>query len=115
MSQPSLSILLLGMSPYLVHTVTNRLRAQGIDVGSIVVTNSLSSDAEVARLVSSKNWNGFIIGKGVESYREWYQRLLQIIHNINPNIPMIHSRGPDDGENAIERQFNVRLPLIRPE
>jgi hypothetical protein len=111
MSQSPLSILGLGLTPSLVNSVNNRLCARGIDATSLVVTNSSASDAEVARVASSKNWSGLFVGYGVRHDREWFERLMQIIHNANPSIPLIDHRGPDDAENAIERHFNIRLPL----
>jgi hypothetical protein len=111
MSQPPLSILALGITPAIVHSVNNRLLAQGIDATSLVVTNTPSSDAEIARVASSKNWSGLMVGYGIRGDREWFKRIIQIIHSANPNIPLIHHEGPGDAENAIERHFNVRLPL----
>jgi hypothetical protein len=111
MSQPPLSILALGITPQIVYSVNDRLLAQGIDAKSLVITNTSSSDAEIARVASSKNWSGFMVGYGVRSDREWFERVVQIIHHANPNISLIHHHGPNDAENAIERHFNVRLPI----
>jgi hypothetical protein len=111
MSQPPLSILALGITPDIVYSVNNRLRAQGVDATSLVITNKSSSDAEIARVASSKNWNGLMVGYGIRNDAEWFKRVIQIIHYANPNIPLIDHRGPSDAENAIERHFNVRLPL----
>ncbi len=111
MSQPPLSILALGITPAIVHSVNNRLLAQGIDATSLVVTNTPSSDAEITRVASSKNWSGLMVGYGIRGDREWFKRIIQIIHHANPNIPLIDHQGPGDAENAIERHFNVRLPL----
>jgi ketosteroid isomerase-like protein len=111
MSQPPLSILALGITPQLVYSVNNRLRAQGVDATSLVITNTFSSDAEIARVASSKNWSGLMVGYGVRNDRQWFKRVIQIIHDANPNIPLIDHHGPNDAENAIERHFNVRLPI----
>jgi hypothetical protein len=111
MSQPRLSILALGHAPNIVHSVNNRLLAQGIDATSLVITNTASSDAEIARVASSKNFSGLMVGHFVQSDPGWFQRVLQVIHSANPNIQLIHQQGPHDAERAIERHFNVRLPL----
>ncbi|CAF0928295.1 unnamed protein product [Adineta steineri] len=110
--QHSLSILVLGLTPSILDSIDNRLIARGIDAKSLAVTNTSSADAEIARVASSKNWNGVIVGYGVRNDSEWFERLMQIIHNANPNIVLIHHNGPDDVENAIERHFNIQLPLI---
>jgi hypothetical protein len=110
MSQSSLSILLMGLSPSLVDSVKNRLFARGVNMEGLVVTNTPWSDAEIARIVSSKNWSGIIIGYGVQMNREMYERVVQIVQRVNPNIPLLHHAGSDDAENAIERHFNIRLP-----
>jgi len=111
MSQPRLSILALGLSPNTVQSVNNRLLAQGIDATSLVVTNTASSDAQIARVASSKNFSGLLVGYGVRGDPEWFRRVLQVIHSANPNIQLIHHEGPSDAERAIERHFNVQLPL----
>ncbi len=111
MSQPPLSILALGITPNIVYSVNNRLLAQGVDATSLVIANTSSSDAEIARVAKSKNWSGFMVGYGIRNDREWFKRVVQIIHYANPNIPLINHQGPSDAENAIERHFNVRLPL----
>ena len=113
MSQPPLSILAFGIDSHLVSTVNNRLRAQGIDAESLAISNTPSSDAEIAQIVRSKNWNGFFVGYGVRHDRQWFERVKRIVHDANPNIPLIHHEGPSDAERAIERHFNVRLPLVR--
>ena len=110
MSQPPLSILILGLTPSILNSINNRLLARGVDATSLAVTNSSSSDAEIIRIASSKNWSGLMIGYGVRNNHEWFERLMQIIQNANPNIPLIHHEGPNDAENAIERHFNIQLP-----
>lgn len=113
MSQPPLSILAFGMSPNLVQAVNNRLLAQGIDATSLAISNTASSDADIYRIASSKNWSGMLVGYGIRHEQEWFERVLQIVHKANPKIPLIHHRGPSDAESAIERHFHVRLPLTR--
>ena len=111
MNQPPLSILALRITPSIVSSVNDRLLAQGVDATSLVVTNTSSSDAEIIRVVSSKNWSGLMVGYGVRNDSEWFKRVVQIIHDANPKIQLIHHEVPGDGENAIERHFKVRLPL----
>jgi hypothetical protein len=43
--------------------------------------------------------------------RAWFERVIQIVKNANPYVPRLDIRGPDDAENAIFRQFGVKLPL----
>jgi hypothetical protein len=111
MSQSSLSILTFGVDPKTAQSVSDRLRNKGVDAESLAVSNTPESDAEIARIVSSKNWNGFMVGNAVRQNTEWFERVKQIISNINPNIPLVYNNGPNDVENAIERHFNIQLPL----
>ena len=104
---------MLGLSPSIVHSVNDRVRAQGVDSKSIAISNTSTCDAEISRIVRSKNWNGLFIGYGVRQDQKWYERVLKIVHEANPNLPLIQHNGPSDVENAIERHFNVRLPLGR--
>ena len=113
MSQLSLSILAFGLTPSLVQAVNKRLLAQGIDATSLAISNTASSDAEISRIASSKNWSGMLIGYGIRHDQEWFERVLEIVHKANPKIPLINHHGPSDAENAIERHFHVRLPLTR--
>ncbi|UJR11275.1 hypothetical protein I4U23_015457 [Adineta vaga] len=98
-------------SASILDSVKNRLVVQGIDVGTLAVTNEPSCDNEIARIASSKDWNGVIVGYGVRNDTDWFERVLQIIHSANPNISLIDHKNPDDVENAIERHYNIRLPL----
>ncbi len=111
MNQSSLSILIFGVEAKLAQSVSDRLRGKGIDADSLGVSNTPESDAEIARIVSSKNWNGLIVGNAVRENPEWFERVKQIVNNVNPNIPVVYNNGPNDVENAIERHFNVQLPL----
>lgn len=111
MSQPSLSILTLGITTSIAQSVNSRLLALGIDATSLVLANTPSSDAELARVVSSKTWSGVIVGYGVQRDPIWFEHVMQVIRQANPNVPLIHHDGPGDVESAIERHFNVKLPL----
>ena len=111
MSQTSLSILAFGISPNLVDAVNDRLLAQGIDAKSLAISNTASSDAEISRIASSKNWSGMLVGYGVRHDQQWFERVLRIVQQANPKIPLIDHRGPSDAEKAIERHFHVKLPL----
>jgi UDP-N-acetyl-D-mannosaminuronic acid transferase (WecB/TagA/CpsF family) len=111
MSQSSaLSILVFGLDPKTAQSVNDRLHARGVDSDAVAVSDTPESDAEIVRLVSSKNWNGLIVGYGVRKQNKWFERVMQIVTSTNPNVPLIHTEGPTDAENAIERHFNIQLP-----
>jgi hypothetical protein len=110
MNQTPLSIVTFGVDQNTARRVKDRLCARGINAESYVVSNTPTSDAEIANIVTSKNWDGLIIGFGVQKDRPWYERILEVIKKANPNLPLIHHQGPDDLENAIERHFKIQLP-----
>lgn len=110
MTQTPLSIVTFGVDQNTAQQVRNRLRARGINADSYVVFNTPTSDAEIATIVASKKWDGLIIGFGVQKERPWFERVLQLIKNANPNVPMIQHQGPNDLEHAIERHFGIQLP-----
>ena len=111
MSRPPLSIVIFGMDPNTAHRVSSRLCARGINAESCVVSNTFTSDTEIASVLNSKNWDGIVIGLGVQKRLEWYERVVKIIKNTDPNVPLIQHEGPSDLENAIERHFKIQLPL----
>ncbi|CAF1381161.1 unnamed protein product [Didymodactylos carnosus] len=92
-------------------SVSDELRLKGIDAKGIVVINSSDGDKEIAQVVKEKNWDGLLIGGGVRSNPEWLDRIVKIVNDSNPNVKIIDHNGPKDVENAIERHFNIKLPL----
>jgi UDP-N-acetyl-D-mannosaminuronic acid transferase (WecB/TagA/CpsF family) len=113
MSQSSLKILILGVDVKITDSATAQLRAQGIDADSLAISNTPESDAAIARIVDSKNWNGLIVGHGVRQNHEWFERVMRIINNTKPNIALIQTKDRNDVENAIEHHFNIKLPLTK--
>jgi hypothetical protein len=63
--------------------------------------------------VNSKNWDGLIVGHGVRKDQDSFERVMRIVNNTKPNIAEIQSNEPNDVKNAIERHFNVKLPLTK--
>ncbi|UJR14295.1 hypothetical protein I4U23_001285 [Adineta vaga] len=103
----SLNILIFGVDNQVTDGVSNRLRSQGIQAESLVISNTQESDTEIERILRSKDWNGLIVGHGVRQDQEWFERIMNIVNTTNPNVSIINTKGPDDVENAIERYFNV--------
>jgi hypothetical protein len=112
MSQPSLYIATFGIDQETARRVRDRFSARGIDGESYVVSNTPASDTEIASIMTSKNWDGLMIGLGIQKNREWYERVVQIVKNANPNVPIIQHEGAKDLENAIERHFKIQLPPV---
>ncbi|CAF0797230.1 unnamed protein product [Adineta steineri] len=111
MSEKSpLRILTFGVSESTARGVNDRLRSRGIDAESHVVSNTPTSDAEIANILTSKHWDGFLVGYGVRIEPEWFERLQQVAKNANPDVPLINHKTIDDLENSIEHHFNIQLP-----
>jgi hypothetical protein len=83
------------------------MRIQGVDASYFTVSNTSDGNAEVARAVSSRNWSCWIVGLGLTQDRAWFERLIQIVKNTNPHVPLLDIRGPGDVENAILRHLLV--------
>jgi hypothetical protein len=111
MNHSPLNILIFGVEVKLAQSVSQRLRGKGIDTDSLGVSNTPERDAGIARTVSSKNWSDLIVGNGVRENSEWFERVKKIVNNVNSTISVVYNNGPNDVENAIERHFNVQLPL----
>ena len=109
MSQTSLSIVIFGIDKNLLQQGSDRLCAKGINAESYVVSNTPSSDAEIASIISCKKWDGLIIGRGVQKDLTWYERILEIVKKANPNVAVIDRQDSDDFKSAVERQFNIQL------
>jgi UDP-N-acetyl-D-mannosaminuronic acid transferase (WecB/TagA/CpsF family) len=110
MTRPALRIVTFGIAQHTARQVSDRLCARGIDAESHVVSNTPAGDAEIARVLTSKKWDGLMIGLGVQKQPEWYERVVEVVKNANPNVPLIQHEGPNDLENAIERHFKIQLP-----
>jgi hypothetical protein len=111
MNQTPLSIVTFGVDQNTARQVKDRLCTRGINAESYVVSNTPTSDTEIANILTSKKWDGFIIGLGVQKDLQWFERVLEVVKKANPNVPLIHHQGPNDLENVIERHFKIRLPL----
>jgi CO dehydrogenase/acetyl-CoA synthase epsilon subunit len=111
MSQFSLRIVMFSDDPDTAQRVSNRLHEYGIHAEAYVVSNTPTSDAEIASVLTSKNLDGVIIDCGIQEDPEWYERVVKIIKTANPHVFLIHNEGPDDIENAIESHFKIQLPL----
>ena len=110
MTQTPLSIVTFGVDQNTARGVQDRLCARGINAESYVVSNTATSDDEITNILTSKKWDGLIIGFGVQKDRQWFERVQEIVKKANSNLPLIHHQGPNDLENAIERHFNIQLP-----
>ena len=110
MNQTPLSIVTFGVDQTTACRVQDLLRARGINAESYVVSNTATSDDEIKIILTSKKWDGLIIGLGVQKDRQWFKRVQEIVKNANPNVPLIQHKGVSDLENAIERHFNIQLP-----
>jgi hypothetical protein len=112
--QPSrvpLSLLSFGCSSTIARAFQDRMRNQGVDATCVTISNTPASDVEIARMITSQNWSCWMAGLGLMQDRAWFERVMQIVKSTNPHVPMLDIRGPGDAENAILRQFGVRLPL----
>ena len=109
MSQTSLSIVTFGIDQSLLQQVSDRLRSKGINAESHLIANTPSSDAEITSVISSKKWDGLIIGLGIQKDTAWHDRVVEIVKKANSNIAVIDYKGSDDLESAIERQFKIKL------
>jgi hypothetical protein len=107
----SLSLLSFGCSSTIASAFQDRMRKQGVDATCLTISNTPEGDAEVARSVSSRNWSCWMVGLGLMQDRAWFERVMQIAKSANPHVPRLDIRGPGDAENAIFRQFGVKLPL----
>ena len=47
-----------------------------------------------------------MVRSGLRQDRAWFERMMRIVKNINPNILMLDYYGLDDVENAIFRQLD---------
>ncbi|CAF1599212.1 unnamed protein product [Didymodactylos carnosus] len=101
----------MGITPSLVHSINNDLVSKGVDAKGLVVTNTPACDAEIARVVKEKDWNGLFIGYGVRHDQQWFDRIINVVNQSNPKVKLLHHNGPSDVQNAIERHFHVKLPL----
>ena len=109
----TLSVLVFGIDSTVTDKVSARLQSQGVDARSLAISNTPESDAEIQRVAGEKNWSGLIVGHGVRQDQEWFERVMKIVNEVNSNISTVNTKGPDDVENAIERHFDVKLPLTR--
>ena len=87
------------------------MRSQGVDATCLTISYTPAGDAEVARNISSRNWSCWVVGLGLMQDRAWFERLIQVVKNANPQMTLLDIRDPGDVENAILRQLGVRLPL----
>lgn len=110
-SSTPLSLLCFACSPYMANAFADRMRRQGVDVTAKAILDSEEGDAEVIRSISSKNWNCWMIGHGLMHNRTQSQRISDIVKRTNPDIPILDYQSQSDVENAILRQFGIRLPL----
>jgi hypothetical protein len=112
MNQTPLSIVTFGVDQNTARRVSDRLCARGINAESYVISNTATSDAEIANILTSKKWDGLIIGLGVQKDRPWFERIVEVVNKANPNLPLIHHQGPNDLEDAIKRHFKIQLRRI---
>jgi dTDP-4-dehydrorhamnose reductase len=111
MSQSSLKILILGKDPQVGQEGATQLSAQGVDAASLAITDTRESDVAIANIAGSKKWDGLVLSKAVQDDNVWFERVLQVVKKSNPNIKLIQYKDRSDVPSAIERQFNVKLPL----
>ena len=110
MSASVLRIVTFGIDHNIARRVCDQLRARSIDAESYVVENTPASDSEIASILKAKQWDGLIIGRGVQENHAWYERVLDIAKDANPNVPLIRNEGHKDLIGDIERHFKIQLP-----
>ncbi|CAF1408077.1 unnamed protein product, partial [Didymodactylos carnosus] len=57
---------------------------KSVDAKGLVVTNTPACDAEIARVVKEKDWNGLFIGYGVRHDQQWFDRIINVVNQSNP-------------------------------
>lgn len=113
MSQSSLKILVLGSNAQVADSAAVQLRGLGVESEFLAITNSPESDAEIARIIKSKDWDGITVGKFLQLHPEWLERVKGVVHKLNSKIVFILPVDRDDLENAVEQQFKIKLPITK--
>jgi hypothetical protein len=81
-----LSLLSFGCSPTIARAFEDRMCSQDVDATALVIENKPVGDAEIARSITSRNWSCWMVGPGLMQDRVWFERVIKIVKNTNPNI-----------------------------